>query len=238
MSLEEFIFNRPAQIALLGVQFQWTADTQARRGKGRGCRGAHLRALRGGPRLPRVRCSGNIIPPLPLNPPPTPPQSPPSPCRPHPKAALAAAKTDKSIMVKNMKKAEALLRRVFWALDLVAGFRTEVEALLRRASGVWWLGSGRRRRPLLRRGSTPTRGAQGLKFSGLRVSPRVPPVWIRLRPCSGEGLGPSCGGCDLGFAGWHARRVQGLGFRPASPANGNGGRPPLPCLHLVPFHHN
>jgi hypothetical protein len=28
MSLEDFIFSHPAQIALLGIQFQWTADTQ------------------------------------------------------------------------------------------------------------------------------------------------------------------------------------------------------------------
>lgn len=29
MGLEEFIFSHPAQISLLGIQFQWTADTQA-----------------------------------------------------------------------------------------------------------------------------------------------------------------------------------------------------------------
>ena len=28
MRLEDFIFSHPAQIALLGIQFQWTADTQ------------------------------------------------------------------------------------------------------------------------------------------------------------------------------------------------------------------
>lgn len=27
--LETFLFNEPAQIALLGIQMQWTADTQA-----------------------------------------------------------------------------------------------------------------------------------------------------------------------------------------------------------------
>jgi hypothetical protein len=27
--LEEFVMGRPAQMALLGLQFQWTADTQA-----------------------------------------------------------------------------------------------------------------------------------------------------------------------------------------------------------------
>jgi len=59
MSLEDFIFSHPAQIALLGIQFQWTADTQA---------------------------------------------------------ALAGAKTDKSIMIKNMKKTEALLRCAVCAL--------------------------------------------------------------------------------------------------------------------------
>lgn len=55
MSLEDFIFGHPAQIALLGIQFQWTADTQA---------------------------------------------------------ALVAAKTDKTIMTKNMKKTDAILKYV------------------------------------------------------------------------------------------------------------------------------
>ena len=30
MGLQDFMFGHPAQIALLGLQFQWTADTQAR----------------------------------------------------------------------------------------------------------------------------------------------------------------------------------------------------------------
>ena len=30
MGLQDFLFGHPAQIALLGLQFQWTADTQAR----------------------------------------------------------------------------------------------------------------------------------------------------------------------------------------------------------------
>lgn len=30
MDLKSFIFSHPAQTALLGIQFQWTADTQAR----------------------------------------------------------------------------------------------------------------------------------------------------------------------------------------------------------------
>lgn len=29
MGLQDFIFSHPAQVALLGLQFQWTADTQA-----------------------------------------------------------------------------------------------------------------------------------------------------------------------------------------------------------------
>lgn len=53
MGLEDFIFSHPAQIALLGIQFQWTADTQA---------------------------------------------------------ALMNARTDKSIMSKNMKKTDSILR--------------------------------------------------------------------------------------------------------------------------------
>jgi hypothetical protein len=62
MSLEDFIFHHPAQIALLGIQFQWTADTQA---------------------------------------------------------ALVAAKSDKTIMSKNMKKTEAILRCAAGRLFLV-----------------------------------------------------------------------------------------------------------------------
>ena len=29
MDLQSFIFSHPAQMALLGIQFQWTADMQA-----------------------------------------------------------------------------------------------------------------------------------------------------------------------------------------------------------------
>ena len=41
MGLQDFLFGHPAQIALLGLQFQWTADTQARctRGSCRRSRG-------------------------------------------------------------------------------------------------------------------------------------------------------------------------------------------------------
>jgi len=53
MGLEDFLFSNPAQISLLGIQFQWTMDTQA---------------------------------------------------------ALSNAKTDKTIMSKNMKKVDLLLR--------------------------------------------------------------------------------------------------------------------------------
>lgn len=34
--LEAFVFGHPAQVALLGLQFQWTADMQARPRWGRG----------------------------------------------------------------------------------------------------------------------------------------------------------------------------------------------------------
>eukprot|EP00951_Prasinocladus_malaysianus_P027982 scaffold253275_cov43-Prasinocladus_malaysianus.AAC.1 len=69
MELEDFLFGHPAQIALLGIQFQWTADTQS---------------------------------------------------------GLSLAKTDKTIMSKTMKKAEALLR------DMVAmTIRTDLTKMQR-----------------------------------------------------------------------------------------------------------
>jgi dynein heavy chain len=37
MGLEDFIFGHPAQIALLGIQYQWTADTQVCWGQGAAC---------------------------------------------------------------------------------------------------------------------------------------------------------------------------------------------------------
>lgn len=37
MGLQDFIFSHPAQTALLGLQFQWTADTQARPALRSGC---------------------------------------------------------------------------------------------------------------------------------------------------------------------------------------------------------
>lgn len=54
-TLEQFVFGHPAQVALLGLQFQWTADTQA---------------------------------------------------------ALHAAKTDKGVMARALKKADAILREL------------------------------------------------------------------------------------------------------------------------------
>lgn len=102
MSLEEFIFSHPAQIALLGIQFQWTADTQVRARAG-GC--GLIRSLRArrlpGPnrRAPMAQCLARHR------------RCPPGPAaRPTPQTALANAKTDKGVMVKNMKKTDALLR--------------------------------------------------------------------------------------------------------------------------------
>ncbi|MEW5318622.1 MAG: hypothetical protein WDW38_009830 [Sanguina aurantia] len=73
MTLEEFIFSHPAQVSLLGIQFQWTADTQA---------------------------------------------------------ALTNAKTDKTIMSKNMKKVDAILKdlvAITLRTDLTRNQRTNLE---------------------------------------------------------------------------------------------------------------
>ncbi|CAD7698753.1 unnamed protein product [Ostreobium quekettii] len=73
MELEDFIFSHPAQISLLGIQFQWTADTQD---------------------------------------------------------ALARAKSDKTIMNKNMKKTDAILRdmvNITVKTDLTKIQRTNLE---------------------------------------------------------------------------------------------------------------
>jgi hypothetical protein len=99
MSLEDFIFHHPAQVSLLGIQFQWTADTQVGRF-------ALLSLSSPSEQTPfyscalcllccRCCCTRQIHHTL------------------HPgQAALAGAKTDKSVMVKNMKKTDALLRWV------------------------------------------------------------------------------------------------------------------------------
>lgn len=44
--LEEFVFSHPAQVALLGLQFQWTADTQAALVAARSDKGAVTKALK------------------------------------------------------------------------------------------------------------------------------------------------------------------------------------------------
>uniref|UniRef100_A0A383W453 AAA+ ATPase domain-containing protein n=1 Tax=Tetradesmus obliquus TaxID=3088 RepID=A0A383W453_TETOB len=76
MGLEDFIFGHPAQIALLGIQYQWTADTQT---------------------------------------------------------ALTNAKTDKTVMGRNMKKTDALLRdmvMITLRTDLTRIQRTNLETCI------------------------------------------------------------------------------------------------------------
>ncbi|GFR42148.1 hypothetical protein Agub_g3000 [Astrephomene gubernaculifera] len=76
MPLEDFVFGHPAQVALLGIQFQWTAETQS---------------------------------------------------------ALTNAKVDKTIMNKNMKKVDALLRdmvNITVRSDLTRNQRTNLETCI------------------------------------------------------------------------------------------------------------
>nr|Q39575.1 RecName: Full=Dynein gamma chain, flagellar outer arm [Chlamydomonas reinhardtii]7KZM_C Chain C, Dynein gamma chain, flagellar outer arm [Chlamydomonas reinhardtii]7KZN_C Chain C, Dynein gamma chain, flagellar outer arm [Chlamydomonas reinhardtii]7KZO_C Chain C, Dynein gamma chain, flagellar outer arm [Chlamydomonas reinhardtii]8GLV_AD Chain AD, Dynein gamma chain, flagellar outer arm [Chlamydomonas reinhardtii]8GLV_AX Chain AX, Dynein gamma chain, flagellar outer arm [Chlamydomonas reinhar len=76
MPLEDFVFGHPAQVSLLGIQFQWTAETQM---------------------------------------------------------ALSSAKVDKTIMNKNMKKVDALLRdmvNITVRLDLTKNQRTNLETCI------------------------------------------------------------------------------------------------------------
>lgn len=79
LSLEEFLLNSPAQVALLGLQFQWTADTQA----------SDLRSpcdwlLAWWPSQKRAAAQ----------------------------AALVASKAEKGVLVKALKKAEAVLKEM------------------------------------------------------------------------------------------------------------------------------
>ena len=46
MGLEQFVFSHPAQVALLGLQLQWTADTQAALVAAKGDKAAMPRALK------------------------------------------------------------------------------------------------------------------------------------------------------------------------------------------------
>lgn len=46
MGLQDFMFTHPAQIALLGIQFQWTADTQAALVAAKADKGALTRAMK------------------------------------------------------------------------------------------------------------------------------------------------------------------------------------------------
>jgi dynein heavy chain len=46
MGLEQFVFSHPAQVALLGLQLQWTADTQAALVAAKADKAAMSRALK------------------------------------------------------------------------------------------------------------------------------------------------------------------------------------------------
>lgn len=88
--LEPFIFSHPAQISLLGIQFMWTADTQVRQRIRDSLRSTVTGAWR--PMKQQIltrECVFGLV-----------------------QAALANAKTDKSIMSKNMKKMDGILKEM------------------------------------------------------------------------------------------------------------------------------
>ena len=58
MGLEQFVFGHPAQVALLGLQLQWTADTQAALAAAKADKAAMPRALKKADAL--LRCVGGL----------------------------------------------------------------------------------------------------------------------------------------------------------------------------------
>lgn len=105
MALEDFIFGHPAQIALLGIQFQWTADTQVHlccfavwiaflHGVVYHSLFNQMYVLESGFQCAWPHSDFFATKPVLVQ------------------AALTLARTDKSIMSKNMKKTEAILREM------------------------------------------------------------------------------------------------------------------------------
>jgi hypothetical protein len=137
MGLEDFIFGHPAQIALLGIQYQWTADTQvcwgvARRASGETCSvrsGScntssrlywwwHASAL-------QMQLSGSVTYMEPTD------QLCIAWCC--VQTVLTSAKTDKTVMGRNMKKTDALLRdmvMITLRTDLTRIQRTNLETCI------------------------------------------------------------------------------------------------------------
>jgi hypothetical protein len=155
--LEAFVFGHPAQVALLGLQFQWTADTQVGWAGWAGwLGGARGRVWRSAVRLWLDSSTGtqafsmklNTTSPCYTHPATCLPTHPGTclPRTPHPQAALHAAKGDKGAMVRAARKAEAVLRDlvdITLRSDLTRTQRTNLETCItvhmhQKEVGWWW----------------------------------------------------------------------------------------------------